>query len=89
VIVYLRPSGVGEALSQRLTRPFNIDEADRPRSSINPAMLEYGVGSQILRDLGLTKLRLITNSLTDYPQLQAFGLEIVERVAISPDASVR
>lgn len=89
VIVYLRPSGVGDALSQRLTRPFNDDEADRPRTSVNPAMLEYGVGSQILRDLGLTKLRLITNSQTDYPQLQAFGLEIVERVPIPHEASER
>ncbi|MBX3367005.1 MAG: 3,4-dihydroxy-2-butanone-4-phosphate synthase [Phycisphaeraceae bacterium] len=89
VIVYLRPSGVGDALSQRLTRPFNFDEADRPRTSINPAMLEYGVGSQILRDLGLTKLRLITNSQTDYPQLQAFGLEIVERVPVPQETSGR
>ena len=81
-IVYLRPSGVGDALSQRLTRPFNLDESDRPRTSVNPAMLEYGVGSQILRDLGLSKLRLITNSQTDYPHLQSFGLEIVDRVQI-------
>jgi 3,4-dihydroxy 2-butanone 4-phosphate synthase/GTP cyclohydrolase II len=84
-IVYLRPSGVGDALSQRLTRPFNADDSDRPRTSVNPAMLEYGVGSQILRDLGLTKLRLITNSQTDYPHLAAFGLEIVGRVTISPE----
>lgn len=88
-IIYLRPSGIGDALSQRLTRPFNADLADRPGTSVNPAMLEYGVGSQILRDLGLTKLRLITNSQTDYPQLQAFGLEIVERVAIAGVADGR
>lgn len=90
-IVYLRPSGVGDSLSQRLMRPFNADDADRPRTSVSPAMLEYGVGSQILRDLGLTKLRLITNSQTDYPQLQAFGLEIAERVPIvlTPDAPNR
>jgi 3,4-dihydroxy 2-butanone 4-phosphate synthase/GTP cyclohydrolase II len=81
-IVYLRPAGVGDTLSQRLMRPFNLDESDRPRTSINPAMLEYGVGSQILRSLGLSKLRLLTNSTTEYPQLQAFGLEIVERVPI-------
>lgn len=83
-IVYLRPHGVGDALSQRLTRPFNLDEADRPRTSVSPAMLEYGVGSQILRALGLSKLRLITSSQTDYPQLQAFGLEIADRVPPHP-----
>ena len=42
-------------------------------------MLEYGTGSQILRDLGLKKLRVMTNSKAGYPQIDAFGLEIVSR----------
>ena len=87
VIVYLRPHGHGDGLSQRLTRPFDHDEADRPTSSVPATVLEYGTGSQILRDLGLSKLRLITSSTTAYPQLGAFGLEIVERV--DPHGSVR
>jgi len=41
---------------------------------------EYGVGGQILRDLGLRKLRLITTSTSDLPGLDAFDLHIVERV---------
>jgi 3,4-dihydroxy 2-butanone 4-phosphate synthase/GTP cyclohydrolase II len=41
---------------------------------------EYGVGCQILRDLGLSKLRLITNSSRSVPGIEHFGLEIVERV---------
>ncbi len=47
-----------------------------------PAMdlREYGVGGQILRELGLTKLKLITTSTSDLPGLDAFGLQIVERV---------
>ncbi|MEZ6317377.1 MAG: hypothetical protein R3B49_01295 [Phycisphaerales bacterium] len=79
-IVYLRPHGVGDALSQRLQRPFDTRDQDRPHQSVPHATLEYGVGSQILRALGLTRLRLITPSATDYPQLAAFGLEIVDRV---------
>jgi 3,4-dihydroxy 2-butanone 4-phosphate synthase/GTP cyclohydrolase II len=46
-----------------------------------PQMLrEYGVGCQILRDLGLSKLRLLTRGSTQLPGLEAFGLEIVERI---------
>jgi 3,4-dihydroxy 2-butanone 4-phosphate synthase/GTP cyclohydrolase II len=43
---------------------------------------EYGVGSQILRDLGLSKLRLLTNHPKAMPGLEAFGLEVVEQVHI-------
>lgn len=43
---------------------------------------DFGVGGQILRDLGLTQLRLITNSKRDMPGLDAFGLEIVDRVSV-------
>jgi 3,4-dihydroxy 2-butanone 4-phosphate synthase/GTP cyclohydrolase II len=45
-------------------------------------MLEIGTGSQILRALGLRDLNLITNSDTPYPQLEAFGLRITERVPV-------
>ncbi|MFG0307205.1 MAG: 3,4-dihydroxy-2-butanone-4-phosphate synthase [Phycisphaerales bacterium JB040] len=78
-IVYLRPSSGGETASQRLQRPFGHDDEDTPATSVRPEMLEYGTGSQILRALGLRKLRLMTNSRASYPQLEAFGLEIVSR----------
>ena len=45
-------------------------------------MVEDGIGSQILRALGLSKLRLLTNSTTPYPKIDAFGLEISERVRV-------
>jgi 3,4-dihydroxy 2-butanone 4-phosphate synthase/GTP cyclohydrolase II len=41
---------------------------------------DFGVGCQILRDLGITKLRLLTNSNRPLPGIDAFGLEIVDRV---------
>ena len=81
-IVYLRPHGVGDALSQRLSRPFDHDTEDKPIQSISPAMLEIGTGSQILRALGVHNLKLITNSNTPYPQLEAFGLSITQRVPV-------
>jgi 3,4-dihydroxy 2-butanone 4-phosphate synthase/GTP cyclohydrolase II len=43
---------------------------------------ELGIGSQIVRQLGLRRLRLLTNHQTDWPGLDAYGIEIVERVAV-------
>ncbi len=80
-IVYLRPHGVGDALSQVLSRPVDHDTADKPVQSVSPTMIEYGTGSQILRALGLSNLRLITNSDASYPHLESFGLTITERVS--------
>ena len=84
-IIYLRPHGVGDALSQRLSRPFDANLEDTPAQSLPPATLEYGTGSQILRNLGVRSLNLITNSQTPYPQLEAFGLTIANRVAVRAD----
>lgn len=81
-IVYLRPTVIGDDWRDRLQRPAGHHEHDTPRNSVPPGMLEYGTGSQILRALGLTRLRLLTNSTTPYPQLEAFGLEITERVRV-------
>jgi 3,4-dihydroxy 2-butanone 4-phosphate synthase / GTP cyclohydrolase II len=45
---------------------------------------EYGVGAQILADLGAHKLRLITNNPAKYGGIEGYGLEVVERVALNP-----
>ncbi|MDQ7014731.1 MAG: 3,4-dihydroxy-2-butanone-4-phosphate synthase [Planctomycetota bacterium] len=83
-VVYLRPHGIGESLSQRLSRPFGTDTTDAPINSVPHATLEYGTGSQILRALGVRTMKLLTNSDAEYPQLDAFGLTIAERVPVIP-----
>jgi 3,4-dihydroxy 2-butanone 4-phosphate synthase/GTP cyclohydrolase II len=101
-IVYLRPEGAPDelpgdgSLSQRLQRirrgAYDPDSADlaHPCSPAGAAMpmhnREFGIGSQILRDLGLSKLRLITNHPKALPGIEAFGLEVVEQVHIDPRA---
>jgi 3,4-dihydroxy 2-butanone 4-phosphate synthase/GTP cyclohydrolase II len=95
-ILYLRPealpteSGLEQALQTR--RRGALDRGADAPDLTNPAMhaasaapalhRELGIGSQILRQLGLRKLRLLTNHQTEWPGLDAFGLEIVERVPI-------
>ncbi len=90
-IVYLRTSGdapgTGEVtdLEGRLqtirggpARDVNTPDLNIPVGG--GTLREIGVGGQILRDLGLTKLRLITASNRQLPGLDAFGLEVVERI---------
>lgn len=92
-IVYLRPHAhADDGLLQRLhsVRHPRVGgqevghDPDRPELSPveGSPWREVGIGSQILRDLGLKRLRLISNSKTEHPGLEAFGLEIVERVPI-------
>ena len=47
-----------------------------------PDLREYGTGAQILRDLGLAKLRLITNNPRKIVGLEGHGLEVVERISL-------
>lgn len=95
VLVYLRPEGVSDDLRDRLqkirrpahddvnapdlTRPDGIGSAERSMEH-----REFGIGGQILRDLGLSKLRLLTNHPKALPGLHGFGLDIVEHVPIQP-----
>jgi 3,4-dihydroxy 2-butanone 4-phosphate synthase/GTP cyclohydrolase II len=86
VILYLRRDAQGVELLDR-TRPR--ETARRPSTDLaNSAtdFREYGVGAQILRDLGLGKIRLITNYPRRLVSLPGYGLEIVECVPIRLDA---
>ncbi len=96
-IVYLRPETVGHgdddlaARLQQIRRPALRPGSNEP-DLVHPAgpgargvpmtNREFGIGGQILRNLGLSKLRLLTNSPKAMPGLDAFGLEIVETVPV-------
>ncbi|MEM1167159.1 MAG: 3,4-dihydroxy-2-butanone-4-phosphate synthase [Planctomycetota bacterium] len=90
-IVYMRPEGVGDALPQRLLaiRRTGASDVDRPdlmtqqgigARAVPMHQRDFGIGGQILRDLGLRQLRLLTRSRKELPGLEAFALEIVEYV---------
>jgi 3,4-dihydroxy 2-butanone 4-phosphate synthase/GTP cyclohydrolase II len=90
VIVYLRGhEGRGIGLAHKL-RAYNLQEEGFDTVDANlelglPAdSREYGIGAQILVDLGVTTMRLMTNNPTKYGGLEGFGLDIVERVNIQP-----
>jgi len=89
-IVYLRTEGVGEELHQRLQRirrdqTIDPDQPDLTNPDTISPQRQFGVGCQILRDLGLSQLRLLTNHPKERPGLEAFGLDVVQHVPISTD----
>jgi len=93
VLVYLRGhEGRGIGLAHKL-RAYNLQEEGFDTVDANlelglPAdSREYGIGAQILVDLGVTTMRLMTNNPTKYGGLEGFGLDIVERVNIQPVAT--
>ena len=85
VIVYLRGHegrgiGIGHKLRAYELQDEGLDTVDANLSQGLPVdSREYGVGAQILSDLGLTQMRLMTNNPVKYGGLEGYGLEIVGR----------
>ncbi|OON70075.1 bifunctional 3,4-dihydroxy-2-butanone-4-phosphate synthase/GTP cyclohydrolase II [Hymenobacter sp. CRA2] len=87
VLVYMNQEGRGIGLLNKL-RAYKLQEHGRDTVEANLELgfgmdeRDYGVGAQILRDLGLTKMRLLTNNPRKRTGLIGYGLEIVDTVAI-------
>lgn len=87
VIIYMNQEGRGIGLLNKL-RAYKLQEQGRDTVEANLDLgfkmdeRDYGVGAQILRDLGISKMRLMTNNPKKRTGLIGYGLEIVENVPI-------
>ena len=86
-ILYMRQEGRGIGLAQKL-HAYRLQEKGMDTVEANvalgfaPDLRDYGEGAQILVDLGIRKLRLMTNNPCKIAGLEGYGLEIAERVPI-------
>ena len=87
-LVYLHNGSAGFGVDKTIAPArvlFHREQRSREgcEERVHRTLRQVGLGGQILSDLGIHKIRLLTNTPTHVPALQGFGIEIVEQIPVS------
>ncbi|KGP73779.1 bifunctional 3,4-dihydroxy-2-butanone-4-phosphate synthase/GTP cyclohydrolase II [Pontibacillus yanchengensis] len=91
VLLYMRQEGRGIGLLNKM-HAYKLQEQGLDTVEANeklgfaPDLRDYGIGAQILKDIGITQLKLLTNNPRKITGLKGYGLEVVDRVAIQTES---
>jgi 3,4-dihydroxy 2-butanone 4-phosphate synthase/GTP cyclohydrolase II len=92
IVIYLRQEGRGIGLDNKL-RAYELQDQGKDTVEANeslgfkPDQRDYGLGAQMLCDLGVNQIRLMTNNPEKFIGLRGFGIEIVDRVPLEVPSS--
>lgn len=90
ILIYLRQEGRGIGLIEKL-KAYNLQNKGKDTVDANlelgheADLRDYGIAAQILKDLHITKVKLITNNPNKITQIQTHGIKVVERIPIIPE----
>jgi len=91
-LIYLRQEGRGIGLTNKL-HAYKLQEQGLDTVDANiklgflPDKRDYGIGAQILRDLGLKQIRILTNNPKKTSRLEVYGIKVVEQIPIQAEPS--
>ena len=79
-LIFINNVSNAELTMRKLQQFLNYQDGQIIRPSLSANFVEYGIGTQILKKLGITKFRVITKNTTQKPILSGYGVEITEMV---------